>query len=151
MSSVALTGEDTILINGRVITDLADGEVSALTFPNDIANLKTGKGGNAIYALNSTGRESALTLRVIRGSEDDKYLNGLLQLQIADFSGFILMTGEIVKQLGDGAGVKTNDTYINSGGIFQKQVEVKNNIEGETEQAVAIYMMKFANSPRALT
>ena len=151
MSSIALAGDDTIIINGRVILDLADGEVSNLTYPNDIANLKTGKGGNAIYALNATGRESALTLRIVRGSADDKYLNALLQLQQTDFAGFILLTGEVVKQLGDGTGIKSNDTYIMSGGIFQKQVEVKNNIEGDTEQAVAIYMMKFANAPRALT
>ena len=32
-----------------------------------------------------------------------------------------------------------------------KQVEGKSNVEGDTEQSVAIYMMKFSNAPRALT
>ncbi len=151
MSFVALSGEDTSIINGRVLTDFADQNVVELTFPNEIANVKTGKNGNAIYGLNETGKQAECKIRLIRGSPDDKYMNGLLAQQQANFSGFPLMTGEFIKKLGDGSGAITSDQYVLGGGIFTKQVEGKTNVEGDTEQSVAIYTLKFSNAPRVLT
>ena len=151
MASVALTGADTISINNRIFNDLADGDVGALTFPNDIAQVKTGKNGNSIYSLNESGRQSELVVRVVRGSYDDKFLNGLLVQQQANFAGTVLLIGELVKKLGDGKGNISSDTYILSGGVFTKQVEAKINVEGDTEQSVSIYHIKFSNSPRAIT
>ena len=151
MSVAVLSGQDVININNHVFADLADGNCVELTFPNDIANLKTGKNGNSIYGLNETGKQCEVKMRVIRGSADDQFLNSLLAQQQANFSGFVLMQGQFIKKLGDGAGNVTSDTYIVSGGIFQKQVEAKMNTDGETEQSVAIYSLKFSNSPRVLT
>lgn len=151
MSSVALSGNDTIILNNRVIADSADGEVCSLTFPNDIASLKTGKNGNSIYGLNESGKQCEVKIRVIRGSADDKYLNNLIVQQQANFAGTILSTGEFVKKLGDGQGNISRDTYIMSGGIFTKLVEAKSNVEGEVEQSVSVYTLKFSNAPRAIT
>lgn len=148
--TVALSGNDTVMINNRIFKDLADGDCAALTFPNDIAQLKTGKNGNAIYGLNESGRQAEFKLRLVRGSADDKFMNNLLVQQQADFAGTILMFGQFVKKLGDGAGNITSDTYIVSGGVFNKEVEAKTNVEGDTEQSVAIYMIKFSNAPRAI-
>lgn len=150
MSSVSMTGKDTIKINNRIISDLGDGDVAALTFPNEIANVKTGKNGNSIYALNESGKQAEFVLRVIRGSADDKFLNNLLTTQQQDFASFILMQGEFVKRVGDGQGAIQNDTYITSGGIFSHGVEAKSNTEGDTEQSLSIYKMKYANSPRVI-
>ncbi len=61
------------------------------------------------------------------------------------------MIGQFIKKLGDGAGNVASDTYVLSGGVFSKQVEGKTNVEGEVDQSVAMYTMKFANSPRAIT
>ena len=151
MSTVSLTGSDSIIINNRPISDLADGDCVNLEFPNEIATLKTGKNGNVIYALNETGRECSVTTRVMRGSADDKFFNNLIALQRGNFAGFLLMTGEFIKKVGDGEGNITNDTYIMSGGIFIKNPSAKNNVEGDTEQSVVIYEMKFSNAPRVLT
>jgi hypothetical protein len=151
MPSVALSGKDTITINGRVLADLADANVSELTFPNEIAALKTGKNGNSVYALNETGRQAELRLRLIRGSSDDKYFNGLIASQQADFAATVLATGQVVKRLGDGLGNILNDTYILSGGIMTKMVDVKSNVEGDTEQSISSYSMKFSNAPRVIT
>jgi hypothetical protein len=151
MSSVALSGNDTAMLNGRVIADHADADFVALTFPNDIAQVKTGKNGNSIYALNETGRQCELVLRVVRGSADDKFLNNLLVQQQANFAGTVLMFGEFIKLVGDGAGNIARDTYILGGGIFTKRTEAKSNAEGDTEQSVAIYRMKFSNAPRVIT
>jgi len=151
MSTVAMSGSDTLVINNRVLNDLADQNVAELTFPNDIATVKTGKNGNSIYSLNESGKQADLVIRVIRGSADDKFLNNLLVQQQANFAGFILMTGEFIKKIGDGKGNVAGDTYITSGGVFTKSVGAKSNVEGDSEQSVSIYNIKFANSPRAIS
>lgn len=149
--TVAMSGADTITVNNRIFTDLADGNCIELTFPNEIASVKTGKNGNSIYGLNETGKQCELKIRVIRGSSDDKFLNNLFSQQQADFSAFTTMIGQFIKKIGDGAGNISSDTYILSGGVFTKPIEARTNVEGESEQSVAIYTLKFSNSPRVLT
>jgi hypothetical protein len=151
MSSAALSGNDTININGTIINDLADGNCVELTFASDIANVKTGKNGNSIYGLNFTGNQCEVKLRVIRGSAGDNFLNGLLAQQQANFAGFPLMIGQFIKKIGDGAGNITSDTYILSGGVFTKIPEAKTSAEGDVEQSIALYHLKFSNSPRVLS
>lgn len=151
MSAIALSGQDTASINNTVLTDLADGNCIELTFPNDIANVKTGKNGNAIYGLNESGKQCEVKLRVIRGGATDKFLNNLLSQQQANFAGTVLMIGQFTKKIGDSLGNITTDAYILGGGIFVKIPEAKTNVEGETEQSIAIYTLKFSNAPRVLT
>lgn len=150
MATVSMTGSDTLKINGRILNDLADGDVVALTFPNDIATVKTGKNGNSIYGLNESGKQCEVVVRVIRGSADDKFMLQILSNQQNDFASFVLMTGEFTKRVGDGAGNVKADTYITSGGVFNKPVEAKSNVEGDSEQSVAIYHLKFSNAPRVI-
>lgn len=151
MSTIALSGSDTVVLNNRPLSDLADGNCVELTFPNDIANVKTGKNGNAIYGLNESGKQCEVKLRIVRGSNDDKFLNNLLAQQQNNFAGTVLLIGQFIKKLGNGAAAITSDTYIMSGGVFTKQVEAKTNVEGETEQSISMYTMKFSNAPRAIT
>lgn len=152
MPAVALSGNDTITINNRVLTDLADENVVELTFPNDIAKVKTGKNGNSIYGLDETGKQAEVKLRVLRGSADDKFLNGLLQLQNNNFAGSVLMIGQFTKFIGTGVkgGQLINDTYNLSGGVFTKQVEGKSNVAGDTDQSISMYTIRFSNAPRAI-
>lgn len=150
MPTVAMSGNDTIKINNRVLADLANANTFELTYPNDIANVQTGKNGNSIYSLNESGRQADVKIRVIRGSADDKFLNGLLSNQQLNFASMVLLIGEFIKKVGDGTGKITNDTYVLSGGVFNKHVEGKSNTEGDAEQSVSIYSIKFANSPRAI-
>ncbi len=154
--SVALTGKDTIAIGSRglaprIFADLADGDTGVLDFPNNLVEAKTGKNGNTIYAFNSTGQVVTFTLRVIRGSADDKYLNSEMNRFLLDPAGYTLIDGEIVKRIGDGEGNVTNDVYSLDGGIIQKMPAAKENVEGDTEQAVTIWQIIFANSDRGLT
>lgn len=151
MSTIAMSGSDTITINNRVLADLADGNCVEMTFPNDIASVKTGKNGNSIYGLNETGKQSEVKIRLIRGSADDKFLLGLMAQQQSNFAGFALMIGNFIKKIGDGAGNISSDQYIMSGGVFTKQIEAKTNVEGESEQSVAVYTLKFSNAPRIIT
>lgn len=148
--TVSLTGNDTVVIAGQVLNDFADGDNADLTFPNELMAVKTGKNGNSIYAFNATGRQCDFKIRVIRGSSDDKFLNSLLQQMLEDPATFILLDGQMTKRTGDGQGNITYDTYIVSGGVFTRNVPAKSNVEGDTEQAVVVYEMKFTNSNRAI-
>lgn len=150
MATVAMSGNDTVTINGHQFADFADGDVVKLTFGNDIAAVKTGKNGNSIYGLNESGKQADVEMRVIRGSADDKFLNGLLAQQNLNFAGFVLMIGQFIKKIGDGSGAITSDTYVLSGGVFTKMVEGTSNVEGDTDQSISVYTMKFSNAPRAI-
>jgi hypothetical protein len=143
MATQSLTGSDTISIDGIPLIDLGDGDVGSLTYP-------TGKNGNSIFALNETGDQADLVLRVLRGSNDDKTLNSRLVSMKADFASFVTITGQVIKKVGDGKGNVTNDIYDLSGGVFSKRVETTSNVEGNTDQSLAIYNIKFTNSPRSL-
>ena len=151
MATVALSGSDTISINNRVFADLADGDAVMLTFPNDIATVKTGKNGNTIYGLNETGRQAEAKIRLVRGSADDKFMNGLLAQQRANFAGFVLMFGQFIKKIGDGQGNIGSDTYVMSGGVHTHPVDAKMNVEGDTEQSVSVYTLRFGNAVRVIT
>src|SRR5690348_8552448 len=144
MSIAALSGNDTVILNNRAFADFADGNIVELTFSSDIAQVKTGKNGNSIYGLNTTGFQCEVKMRLVRGSSDDIFMNNLLVQQNNNFAGFPLMIGQFIKKIGDGAGNITSDTYILSGGVFTKQVEATSNVEGDSAQSVAVYMMKFS-------
>jgi len=149
--SVALSGNDTLLIDTRIMKDLADGDTAVLDFPNELAGVKKGKNGNTLFAFNSSGTQCTLAVRVVMGSGDDKYLNSRLQEYRNDPAAFILFKAELIKRVGDGEGNITNNTYKVSGGIITKIPGAKENVEGDTEQAVAIYTLTFANTDRSLS
>ena len=151
MSVVAMSGNDAVTINNTVLSDLADGDCVVLEFPNEIATVKTGKNGNTIYAQNQMGNNAEAKLRVIRGSSDDNFLNSLLLTQQGNFQSNVNIIGTFVKLVGDGKGNITNDTYILSGGVFQKLVMAKTNAEGDSAQSVSEYSIKFASAQRTLT
>ena len=71
MSTYALTGNDTVILNERVIKDMADGSIVEISYQNDRVGITTGNNDNTIFAEDSTGSNATLTLRVIRGSADD--------------------------------------------------------------------------------
>lgn len=150
MGASAQSGNDSLILNGRVFADFADADALALTYPNDIAALTTGKNNNSIFAQNYTGNQAQLIARLIRASDDDKFLNNLLTQQQNNFAGFVLMFGQFIKQIGDGSGNITQDKYILTNGIFSKNVEGKNNVSGDVSASVSIYTMMFAIAPRAI-
>lgn len=148
---MALTGKDTIIIETRSLADLSNGDTAVIDLPNNLAETKNGKNGNMVVAYNAQGETGTLTLRVLRASADDKYLQSRLQDYINDPSSFTLLTGELIKRIGDGDGNVTNDIYVMSGGVFQKIPVGKENVEGDTEQAISIYVIAFGNIKRVLS
>lgn len=150
MNTVSITGNDTVIINGRNLLNLADGDNSQLTHPNELMTVKTGKNGNTVYAYNASGQQGEMLLRIVRGSSDDRYLNAISKRMQIDPASFILMTGKFVKRAGNGIGLVTNDTYILVGGVFFKQVDATSNAEGNTDQAIAVYSIRWGNVLRAI-
>lgn len=147
---VSLTGNDTLVIAGINITDGIDGDWFVASNDNDLANAKVGKNGNAVFAENATGLMVSAILRLVRGSDDDKSMDALLQQQLQDFAAFQLLDAQFVKRVGDGNGSITNDTGQYTAGIFTRQVDSKSNAEGDTEQSVSVYRFLFANNQRAV-
>lgn len=148
--TIAMTGNDTIVINNRVFSDLATGDCVKLDFPNEIAGVETGKNGNSIFSQNESGRQVNVEIRLIRGSADDRFMNGLLAQQNLNFAGFPLMVGQFIKKIGDGKGTISPDSYNLSGGVFTKPVPAKTNTVGDVEQSLSIYSLRFSNAPRTI-
>ena len=151
MSKDIILGSDTITLNGRNITDLVNGDVVTITYPNNIAESTTGKNGNSIVIKNETGRRAEMTIRTLLGSGDDKYLNGLRKNFEADPASFVLIAGEVVQGAGDGDGNITSVIHTLNAGYVQKRVEGKVNVETDTEQGVAIYNLVFNRANRDIT
>jgi hypothetical protein len=159
MGSVSLTGKDVISIGStltsgaslRVLNDLADGDTATLDLPNDVSAVKIGKNGNSLYAYNSTGKSCDVQLRVILGSADDKFLNAEYNRYVNDPASYTLLSGEFLKKVGDGLGNANSIIYKLGGGIIKRLPTVKENVEGDTEQAVAIWPISFANTDRAIS
>ena len=151
MGTFSLIGSDTITINHKLLADFGSGEVAKITFPTDLATVKTGKNGNTIFVQNASGFQSSMEVKVIRGSADDKYLQTQLTLYKSTPTLYILDNVEVIKEIGDGHGKKTSDTYTLTGGIPTKSVEMVVNVEGVTDQAISVYTWIFATNARAIT
>lgn len=139
-----ITAGDTLTLYDRVFNDFSNGDTSTIAFDSDYVAIKTGKNQNTIYSRNETGNNVKLVLRLMRGSSDDRFLQGKLAEIEGDFASVALATGQFVKRLGDGHGNAFSDAYTLNGGTFSRKVDGKENVEGDTEQGVAVYNMVFA-------
>ncbi len=150
MTIYALTGNDSLIINDRVITEFSDGSTIELAYQNDRVGVSTGKNNNTVFSDNRQGSNAVLTLRIIKAGKDDKFFNGLSILQDKDLPGFPLMNGSFTKRVGDGSGKVTFDNYVLLGGAFQRFPDIQENLNGETEQGTTVYTIIFAKAERAL-
>lgn len=149
MTQFALTGDDSIIINDIPLNDFADGDIGSLSIPNNMFDMQTGKNGNTIFALDESGNNATLTVRVLMSSNDDKRLNGMIP-KSKGFAQSVLATGSVVKQVGDGQGNVSYNTYLLAGGMVQKKPDIKSNVNGDASQAVIEYTILFAEANRAI-
>jgi hypothetical protein len=89
-------------------------------------------------------------MRIILGSADDKYLNGLLANYLQSPSDYVLDLGSLFKRVGDGAGNTASVVYQLLGGAPKKQPEAKTNAEGDTNQAVGEWTWFFGQVVRSV-
>jgi hypothetical protein len=145
MPVVALTGQDTLIINGTIITSLADANAVDITPAADIVTVKRGKDSNVLYATNEEGYRALMTVRLAFGSVDDNTFISLLAQQKAGLSSFALMTGAFYKRVGDGNQNMTATIYQLSGGVIKAMPEALTTAEGNVDQSVHIWNINWGN------
>ena len=150
MGQVSISGQDVIQLDQRLITNLADGDCGALSFEEDLMSVKAAKNGNRLYASKQGGLVMGLTIRVLLGSPDDKWLNSRFQEQLQDPANFKFLAASVSKRVGDGTGSQNTVVYQGSGGVFQKGIDAKTNSDGDTDQSVATYTLKFGTHSRSV-
>ena len=153
MSQVfTLCGDDTITLNGHNLINFANDTVAQLTFNSSVSTMTIGKSGSAIVATNEQGKSAELTVRIMRGSDDDKFLNAAFITQKKDLVNADLINGTIVRHIGQGisGGSVARETTVLTGGIFTKQPDNQINISGDAEQGVVTYTLQFATGERTL-
>lgn len=151
MAIYALTGNDSLILNDRVIKDLSDGSTIEISYQNDRIGMSTGKNNNTVIAENRQGLNASLTLRVVRGGADDRWLNGLSIQQDKDLPTFNLINGSFTKRIGNGQGSVKYDNYVLLGGVFNRFPDVQENLVGDTEQGTVVYTIMFAQCQRGLS
>ena len=148
--SASLTGKDVIQVDGTNFTNFAKGDVCLIEFPDDLVNVEVGKDGNVIAAAMANGRRADVTLRVLLGSPNDKYLNSRRIQQLQDFGLFVTLNVKLVKRVGDGFGNLALVTYVGTFGMFKRDPDAKSNTDGEIEQSIAIYRLIFGRMIRVI-
>lgn len=149
--TTATLGKDTLIVKDRVFTGLMDGDVTMADLPNDLAGMKRGKNGNAVIAANATGNSGTLTIRVVIGSDDDKFLNSEYLTYNQDPAAYALLGGSFTKRVGDGQANVNRVVYKLNGGFVQKLPQGKDNAEGDTEQGVAVWALGFSDIQRSIS
>lgn len=146
MTNFVLTGNDTSVINNRVLADLAGAEPIVVSFENDLAVGETGKNGNSIIAPNRMGNMATVAISVLIGSSDDKFFGSQLASYRRDSASYPLMTGKFTKRTGDGEGNIAKKVVNLKGGFISKKPDYKENVQGDVAQGVVVYNIKFVDS-----
>ena len=168
--------EDSVAINGKILSDFSDGDIAILDFPNELVEIKKGKDGKSIFAFKKSGTLVKLDLRVLKGSDDDLYLNTLLAAQNLNPHNFILMSGRLSKlvvisnsyslqsslalsydKIGLRASVVNDyqprvatETYLLNDGVFTKNPSLRANTEGDVQTLITNYSLSFASCIKTL-
>lgn len=150
----AYTSSDTVVCTdyqGKwVLSDFAAGAVAELSAPNDISSTTTGYNGNSLGAHNEPGRQRELSLRLVKGSSDDKRFNKNYNLWKDRSIRFKPLKMSFTKNVAHEDGSITKDTVDCFFGLPSGQPTQVSNTEGDTEQVISVYMIKFGNSERSL-
>lgn len=149
MSGFALTGADTSIVFGRNLTNFGKGDVVKCDYPGDFVKVEQGKNGNTIYALDNSGLLAKLTIKLLRGSPDDRFMSAIVAAAAADLPTFDLGIGTFVKRIGQGNGQVVYDTYVLAGVCPTKKQPASENTDGDPEQAQVMYEFTAAFSDRS--
>lgn len=144
---ISLTGDDSIIFNGVPLTDFGDGDVVTIEPSADVQATKVGKNGNAISARNVEGDLMDVVIKLLRGSDDDIMMNDLFANYFADPASFQAAVVSATKRIGDGSGFVTPDTQTLIFGLPKRRVGMKENVSGDTDQALAVYAWTFISQP----
>jgi len=122
----------------RVFSDFANGNFLGLEFGNQISTREMGRGGSVI-SYNSNKKQATLTVRLIKGSPDDVFLNGVLSDYDRSPETFVLFAGSISMMLGDGTGSSTTENFLLTEGSFINQPNFTTDTGGDAESGVSVW------------
>lgn len=148
MAIDTLVGRDTIILDGREMTDVGYGDVVSVEMPNSFVTLETGKDGNTVFVFQESGRQINVKLRVLVGRDDDQWLNAKFETMKNDFIHHSLFTMSLAKQVGDGNGGVITTRWQLEGGVFTTPPSTKYNVSGDGEQAIQEYSFAFARGTK---
>lgn len=151
MAVDTLVGRDTIIIDGRTITDVGYGDVATIDNPNPFTSMESGKDGNTVFVYQEGGRQIKVRLRVLVGREDDQWLNAKFEQMKNDFIHHTLFTMTLAKQVGDGQGGVITTRWSLEGGAFESAPNTKYNVSGDGEQAIQEYSFNFARGTKSFS
>lgn len=149
----AYTSVDTLAFEDNegkwILNDFADGVVAELSAPNELSAITTGYNGNALGSHNEPGRQRELTLRVVKGSYDDKRLNKNYNLWKDRSITFKPLKSYFTKLIALDNG-NTTDTVECYFGLPTGQPTQQTITDGNTDQVVSVYTIRYANSKRVM-
>lgn len=130
------------------LSDFADGTVAELSAPNELATVVTGYNGNGLGAHNEPGRQRGLTLRLVKGSSDDKRINESYELWKQRDSRFRPFAVSLTKNISHSNGSTTHDTVECYFGLPTGVPTQSIDTTGNVDQVVSIYTLTFADYKR---
>lgn len=143
MAAIQLAADSTtITLNGRVYTDLVNGDFLELAPVNNKTTHTTAQGGGVSIQERGDADVHNLTIRVHRFSEDDLELS-----KAANDAGVTLFNGSMKENFKrDGvAGVET--WLLENGSVTTRPTVAKNDQDGN---AVMEYVLQFRTAKRSL-
>lgn len=135
MSVITVNSADaTLVLNGRTIEDIPEGDMFTIAFGNDITKQTQGVSGGKVIKSRNDKDDGLLTIRVLRYSADDAYLTN----QINASDGPVVLEGSLKENfVRDGVdGVETHS--ISGGSLATRGDNTKNNTDGDDIQEYTI-------------
>ena len=132
----------TVVLNGRAIVDMAEGDIVTIEPVNDASSHINGIGGSVNINERSDKDVHNVTLRVLKYSESDSFLNNVRRQ-----SPQPVLTGSI-KTAFNRDGAEAEESWLLEGGSITTQpTDTKNTTDGN---AMMEYVMRFRVATRNL-
>lgn len=132
----------TVTINGRVFTDLAQGDAVKIEFPNEKSSKTKGINKSSVIKKRMDGDEANVTIMVLKASTDDVYLNSILNQD-----DLVVLNGS-VKTNFTRDGVDGVDSYsLQNGTVVSHPSDTKNNVDGDE---IVEYILNFVAAIRMI-
>ena len=141
MSRIVVDTENsTLTFAGRTIEDTPEGDVFTIAYANDVSSQTQGVNGGVVAKGRADKYAATLTIRVLKYSADDAFLNNLVNKTL-EFNQGSLKTNFTRD------GIDGTETYdIQNGTIQSRGDNTVNNTDGEDVLEYVIY----GNMPRSV-
>ena len=150
MAAIALTGDDSLNLMGHEFSEFASGNWFEMNPLTDAWSLSMGMGGNIHANYNIEGEIWGGMLRIIRGGNDDKFLNSYLQSSRINPIGMVMLAGVLTKRIGHGTGKISYERWVLKNGVYQRHVGITSAASGDAEVALTQYSFIFPAPIRAI-